>query len=112
MGFWGFGAITGVILILIFAAIVLRGLSQLRHEIDPFKMMAAGGLLMQFGLQALINLGVNVDILPSKGMTLPFISYGGSSLLAISITMGMVLSLLRRSRVQGDFRASRMWSNQ
>ena len=98
-----FGAIAGVMLIVVFAAIVMRGLSQLRQEENPFKIMAAGGLLMQFGLQALINLGVNVDILPSKGMTLPFISYGGSSLLAISITMGMVLALLRRRWVHRGF---------
>lgn len=94
-----FGALAGALLIMVFAAIVLRGLMQLHKEEDPFRFLAASGLLMQFGLQALINIGVSTDILPSKGMTLPFVSYGGSSMLALSIGMGMVLALTRRSRV-------------
>jgi len=55
---------------------------------------------MMFGLQAMVNIGVNLGVLPSKGMTLPYISYGGSSLLALSLTMGMVLALTRRTGVR------------
>jgi cell division protein FtsW len=65
------------------------------HEADLFVLLAVAGLLTQFGLQALINMGVTVQLLPAKGMTLPFISYGGSSLIASSLGMGMVLALTR-----------------
>ena len=58
-------------------------------------MLAASGLLIQFALQAVINIGVNLRLLPTKGMTLPFVSYGGSSLLALAIGLGMVLALTR-----------------
>jgi len=93
-----FGAIACVMLLILFAGIVIRGLAHLLEEEDPFRMLAASGLIMQFGLQTLINVGVNVGLLPSKGMTLPFISYGGSSMLALAIGMGMVLALTRRNR--------------
>lgn len=93
-----FGAIASLILIAMFAGIVLRGLMHLLSEDEPFKMLAAAGLLMQFGLQALINIGVNLSLLPSKGMTLPFVSYGGSSMLALAVGMGMVLALTRKNR--------------
>ncbi|MBL4789868.1 MAG: cell division protein FtsW [Kordiimonadaceae bacterium] len=92
------GAVAGVMLILLFAGIVMRGLASLLQEENPFRLLAAAGLIMQFGLQVLINIGVNVNLLPNKGMTLPFISYGGSSLLALAIGMGMVLALTRRNR--------------
>ncbi|MCF6195902.1 MAG: putative lipid II flippase FtsW [Emcibacter sp.] len=90
-----FGMILCLALIGIFALIVIRGLINLMKETDLFVFLAAAGLLMEFGLQALINLGVNLSILPSKGMTLPFISYGGSSMLSLAIGMGMVLALTR-----------------
>ena len=93
-----FGAVACVMLLLLFTGVVMRGLSHLLKEEDPFKMMAAGGLIMQFGLQCLINVGVNLAVLPSKGMTLPFISYGGSSMLALCITVGMILALTRCNR--------------
>ncbi len=93
-----FGAVACVMLLLLFAAVVVRGLVHLLDEHNPFRMLAAAGLIMQFGLQTLINVGVNLAILPSKGMTLPFISYGGSSMLALAIGMGMVLALTRRNR--------------
>jgi len=91
-----FGTIACLVILALFAGIVVRGLSRLIEEENPFRMMAAAGLLMQFGLQAVINVGVNLALLPSKGMTLPFISYGGSSMLALAIGMGMVLTLTRR----------------
>lgn len=93
-----FGAIACILLLLLFAGIVVRGLAHLLDEEDPFRMLAAAGLIMQFGLQTLINVGVNLVILPSKGMTLPFISYGGSSMLALAIGVGMILALTKRNR--------------
>ena len=91
-----FGLIACLALVALFAFIVLRAMLSLLDERDHFVFLAGAGLVAQFGLQALINLGVNLDLLPAKGMTLPFISYGGSSLLALSIGMGMLLSLTRR----------------
>ena len=85
-----------LLLVLLFAFIVLRGLARVFTADDHFVQLAASGLVFLFGLQALINMGVSLDLLPSKGMTLPFISYGGSSLLALSLTMGMLLALLRK----------------
>ncbi|WP_417460265.1 putative lipid II flippase FtsW [Kordiimonas sp.] len=93
-----FGAIACVMLLILFAGLVVRGLAHLLEEENPFRLLAAAGLIMQFGMQALINIGVNLAILPSKGMTLPFISYGGSSMLALAIGTGMVLALTRRNR--------------
>ncbi len=95
-----FGAIACLMLLLLYAGIVLRTLASLMHQQDPFRFLAAAGLIVQFGLQAIINIGVNLALLPSKGMTLPFISYGGSSLLALAIGMGMLLALTRRNRYQ------------
>ena len=91
-----FGLIACLIIIALFAFITLRGFARLLHEEDLFVLLAGAGLLTQFGLQAVINIGVNVNLLPTKGMTLPFISYGGSSMLALALAMGMVLALTRR----------------
>ncbi|MDG1438229.1 MAG: putative lipid II flippase FtsW [Emcibacteraceae bacterium] len=91
-----FGVVVCLLIIGIFAVIVIRGLVNLLKEQDMFTVLAVAGLLTQFGIQAFINLAVNLSILPSKGMTLPFISYGGSSMLALAIGMGMILSLTRR----------------
>ena len=93
-----FGAVASVMMLALFAGIVVRGLAHLLNEENPFRLLAAAGLIMQFGLQALINVGVNLSLLPSKGMTLPFVSYGGSSMLALAIGMGMALALTRRNR--------------
>jgi len=90
-----YGIILCLFIILLFAVIVVRGLMSLMKETDLFIFLATAGLIIQFGLQALINLAVNLSLLPSKGMTLPFISYGGSSMLSVSIAMGMVLALTR-----------------
>ena len=76
--------------------VVLRGFVRMLQETNLFVVLAVAGLLIQFGLQALINMGSTLHLIPTKGMTLPFISYGGSSLLALAIGMGMVLALTRR----------------
>ena len=91
-----YGLIACLILLTLFAFIVLRGLSKASQEPDGFIRHAVAGLIMLFGLQTLINMAVNVGLLPAKGMTLPFISYGGSSLLAMALTMGFALGLTRK----------------
>ena len=97
-----FGLIACLLLVGLFAFVVLRGLSRLMQENNLFVLLAATGLLVTFGLQALINMGSTLNLIPTKGMTLPFISYGGSSLLALSIGMGMALALTRRRVGMGD----------
>ncbi|EAU42828.1 Cell cycle protein:Phosphopantetheine attachment site [Fulvimarina pelagi HTCC2506] len=91
-----FGIITCMILALLFAFIVMRGLSVALAQRDPFVRLSISGLVFVFGLQSIINMAVNLQLLPAKGMTLPFISYGGSSMIAISISAGFVLALTRR----------------
>jgi cell division protein FtsW len=90
------GLFASLAVVVLFAILVLRGLVRLLRETDLFVVLASAGILVQIGLQAVINMGVNVRLLPAKGMTLPFISYGGSSLLALAIGMGIVLALTRR----------------
>jgi cell division protein FtsW len=92
-----FGIIACLAIAIIYMAIVARVLIRLLHEEDPFVVLAAAGLVCQFGMQALINMAVNVQLAPSKGMTLPFISYGGSSMIALSIGMGLLLAFTRRN---------------
>jgi len=91
-----FGIVACMLIMLIFAFIVLRGMKIALKEHDEFTRLAVAGLVTVFGFQSIINMGVNLQLLPAKGMTLPFISYGGSSLIAIAISMGMVLALTRR----------------
>ena len=90
-----FGMLASLAIVGLFSFIVLRGLARVMREADLFVLLAVAGLLTQFGLQALINMGVTVQLLPAKGMTLPFVSYGGSSLIASALGMGMVLALTR-----------------
>jgi cell division protein FtsW len=78
----------------------VRSLLRLQDERDPFVRIGGTGLACAFGVQALINMGVAVRLLPAKGMTLPFVSYGGSSVIASGIAVGMLLALTR-SRPQG-----------
>ena len=92
-----FGLIACLAIALLYLGIVARVLIKLLDEESSFAILAAAGLVIQFGLQALINMAVNVQIAPSKGMTLPFISYGGSSMLALSIAMGLLLAFTRRN---------------
>jgi cell division protein FtsW len=91
-----FGIVLCFIIMAIFAFIVLRGLNTALKEHDDFTRYAVGGLVTVFGLQSAINMCVNLQLIPAKGMTLPFISYGGSSQIAIAISMGMVLALTRK----------------
>jgi cell division protein FtsW len=92
-----FGLIACLAIALLYLGIVARVLVKLLDEESSFAILAAAGLVLEFGLQAMINMAVNVQIAPSKGMTLPFISYGGSSMLALSIGMGLLLAFTRRN---------------
>ncbi|NUQ16878.1 MAG: cell division protein FtsW [Sphingomonas sp.] len=92
-----FGLIACLAIAALYLGIVARVLIKLLDEEQPFAILAAAGLVIEFGLQALINMMVNVQLAPSKGMTLPFISYGGSSMLALSIGMGLLLAFTRRN---------------
>jgi cell division protein FtsW len=100
-----YGLIACLILLTLFAFIVLRGLSRASQEPDGFIRHAVAGLMMLFGLQTLINMAVNVGMLPAKGMTLPFISYGGSSLLAMALTMGFALGFTRKRPMAGRMKS-------
>ena len=91
-----FGLVFSLILIGLYAFIVLRGLSRAMKLADPYQQTAAAGLFLLIGLQATINIAVNLNLIPTKGMTLPFVSYGGSSMLAMGLTMGFALALTRR----------------
>ena len=92
-----FGLIACAVVAVVFLAIVVRVFVKLLDEQDEFKLLAASGLAVQFGAQALVSMAVNTGLAPSKGMTLPFISYGGSSMIALSIGMGMLLAFTRRN---------------
>jgi len=98
------GLLACLAIVALYGFIVLRGFVRMLQENDFFILLAASGLLAQFGLQALINMGSTLDLLPTKGMTLPFISYGGSSVIALAIGMGMLLSLSRRRTAVGGLR--------
>ncbi|MEM8920440.1 MAG: putative peptidoglycan glycosyltransferase FtsW, partial [Pseudomonadota bacterium] len=91
-----FGLVACIALILLFAAISVRGVVRAARASDEYARAAGVGLFALFGLQAAINIGVNVNLVPPKGMTLPFISYGGSSLIGSALTLGLALALTRR----------------
>lgn len=90
-----FGLIVCLVVVLLFAIVVFRGLSRAFRDDDLFVLLAVAGLMVQFALQAIINMASTLNMMPPKGMTLPFISYGGSSTMAIALGMGMVLALTR-----------------
>jgi cell division protein FtsW len=90
-----FGIVLCLVLVGLFAFIVIRALSLALTNEDPFARFAAAGLAILFGAQSAINMAVNLHLIPAKGMTLPFISYGGSSLLSLAFGMGMLLALTR-----------------
>ena len=92
-----FGLIACIAIACLYLAIIARVCLRLLREEDDFLLLASAGLVSQFGLQALINMMVNVGLAPSKGMTLPFISYGGSSMIALSIGFGLLLAFTREN---------------
>jgi cell division protein FtsW len=94
-----FGFVACMVLMSLFAFIVIRILARAKAEEEPFQALALTGLASMFGLQTIINMGVNVSLLPAKGMTLPFISYGGSSLLGLAFAMGLVLAFSRKHAI-------------
>ncbi len=94
-----FGLLACTVLMALFGVVVWRALKVALDERDHFIQLAASGLAVMFGLQAVINMAVNLSLIPSKGMTLPFVSYGGSSMLAVAFTVGMLLALTRRRAV-------------
>lgn len=92
-----FGLITCAVIVLLYCGLVLRALMRLVNEDNLFALLAGAGLITQFGGQAFINMLVNLQLFPSKGMTLPLISYGGSSTLAVCFTLGLLLAITRRN---------------
>jgi cell division protein FtsW len=91
-----YGLWMSLALISLFTLLVVRGLFRAMKLSDPFEQVAAAGLFVLVGMQAFINVAVNLDLVPTKGMTLPFISYGGSSTLAMGLTLGLALALTRK----------------
>jgi cell division protein FtsW len=95
-----FGLIICLAILAVFSFIVLRGLLRLVQETDEFIILSASGLITGFGLQAFVNMASTLHLIPTKGMTLPFISYGGSSAMSVALGMGMLLALTRRGLSQ------------
>ena len=91
-----YGLVFSLLLISLFGFVVIRGLYRAMKLSDPFEQVAAAALFVLVGQQAIINVAVNLNLIPTKGMTLPFISYGGSSMLAMGLTLGLALALTRR----------------
>ena len=106
-----FGMVACLAILALYLAIIVRVLVRLLDEEDSFIILAVAGLIAQFGGQATINMAVNTQLFPSKGMTLPFISYGGSSFLALSLAMGLLLSLTRRNPYAARVSLTRNWNN-
>ena len=96
-----FGMLICLFILGIFAFIVIRALLRLLAETDEFIILASSGLVTGFGLQAFVNMASALHLIPTKGMTLPFISYGGSSAMSVALAMGMLLALTRR-RARGE----------
>jgi cell division protein FtsW len=99
------GLLFTLVIVGLFAFILLKGFNRLMESTDMFVVLAVGGILSMFGLQALVHMGSCLHLLPTKGMTLPFISYGGSSTLSMGFAMGAVLGLTRRELRQTIARA-------
>ena len=97
------GLIVTMSLMFLYLILIMRGLTRSMNQNNFFNQLASSGLIILFGLQAIIHIAVNLSLIPAKGMTLPFISYGGSSLLAMGITMGMFLALTKKTN---DLKAS------
>lgn len=97
------GALVSCAIALIFAFIVIKSIIKLFGEKDAFARLAGVGIVSQFGLQSVINMGVSLNLLPTKGMTLPFISYGGCSTLTMGISMGMLLAFIRENNYSSKY---------
>jgi cell division protein FtsW len=91
-----FGVVACLLVVVIFSFIVLRGLFMAKRNDDPFCRLSAAGLVLLFGIQSAINMAVNVHLIPAKGMTLPFISYGGSSFVSLALAAGFLIAVLRK----------------
>jgi cell division protein FtsW len=91
-----FGLFVCLVIVCLFGFVVLRGFAKALQQTDLFILLATSGLIVQFGLQAIINMGSTLRLMPTKGMTLPFVSYGGSSLIAMGLCIGFLLALTRR----------------
>ena len=98
-----YGALACLVLLGIYGFIVMRGFARALSDEGLFCLIAASSLVMQIGVQAAIHMASSVDLIPTKGMTLPFVSYGGSSLLASGLTMGLLLALTRRRNSWSTF---------
>ena len=99
-----YGALICSVIIMIYGLIIIRSFYYTINNNNLFFILAIGGLAFQFGFQSLIHMASNTDLIPTKGMTLPFLSYGGSSLLASAITAGIILSLTKRSNLLDPLR--------
>ena len=97
------GLICCLIILALFLFLILRGIARVLETDNLFALLAGSGLVMLFGLQTIINLAVTLDLIPTKGMTLPFVSYGGSSLMSLGFGMGILLALTRRHRQKLSF---------
>jgi len=91
-----YGAVICLILLICYGFVVLRGFSHAQKSESLFRTLAIAGMTLQFGLQAVIHMASSVQLIPTKGMTLPFISYGGSSLITSGLTIGLLIALTRR----------------
>ncbi|MCW5725107.1 MAG: putative lipid II flippase FtsW [Maricaulaceae bacterium] len=91
-----FGLLASLAIIGLFAILIASAWTRAMRLADHFAQLAVTGLALQFGLQALINIAVNLNLMPAKGMTLPFVSYGGSSMIALALGAGLMLALTRR----------------
>ncbi len=92
-----FGLIWCALIVAVYLAIIVRVLMRLVDEDDLFTVLAAAGIVTEIGGQAFINMLVNLQLFPSKGMTLPLVSYGGSSTIAVCLTIGLLLAITRRN---------------
>jgi cell division protein FtsW len=100
-----FGAIVVSIILLILLSFIVKGFIRIFREQDLFKIYVCGGILILFSLQSIFNIGVTLHLLPTKGMTLPFISYGGSSSISFAICFGVFLNLTRKNHNLGLFKS-------
>ncbi len=105
-----YGLILVLLVVFLFAFVSVRSLWVLSNEVNSFKRLAGTGLAMLFGIQAFINIGVSIGVLPAKGLTLPFVSYGGSSVISVGIMLGILLALTRKENADVQEESGGYWS--